>query len=89
VVRDFATTNDEPQPVFYQPFSQKYVPQMTLVARTAHDAVPVDAVRRAIQSASADLVAQGLRTLDEQLAALYVPARSATRIDPASTLRGE
>jgi predicted permease len=75
VVRDNATTGEEPQPVFYQPFSQKYVPQMTLVVRTAHDAVPVDAVRRAIQASSADLAVQGLRTLDEQLEIAVAPRR--------------
>ena len=75
VVRDAAATGEEPQPVFYQPFSQKYAPQMTLIVRTAHDAVPVDAVRRAIQASSADLVPQGLRTLDEQLEAAVAPRR--------------
>jgi predicted permease len=75
VVRDAVTTTDGPQPVFYQPFSQKYVPQMTLIVRRTHDEVPVDAVRRAIRESSADLAVQGLRTLDEQLDIAVAPRR--------------
>jgi putative ABC transport system permease protein len=75
VVRDAAAAGEEPQPFFYQPFSQKYAPQMTLIVRTMHDAVYVDAVRRAIQASSADLVVQGLRTLDEQIDIAAAPRR--------------
>jgi predicted permease len=75
VVRDAATAGEEPQPVFYRPFSQMYLPQMTVIVRTADDGVPVDAVRRAIQASSADLVVQGLRTLDEQIDVAVAPRR--------------
>jgi putative ABC transport system permease protein len=61
---------DAPQPVFYQPFSQVYAPDMKLLVQVRdRPAVVLDAIRRDIQNTYADLAILDLRTLDEYRAA--------------------
>jgi predicted permease len=80
VVKDakYVSLLEAPRAVFYQPLSQHFSAQMTLLVRSSQAAALTDAVRGAIRAENPDLAVVAPRTFEDLLALDLAPrARSA------------
>jgi predicted permease len=75
VARDakYSSLSETPRPVFYEPLSQHYSSQMTLLVRSASAAALADDVRAAVRAENPDLAVVVMRTFEELLRVELAP----------------
>jgi predicted permease len=75
VARDakYSSLSETPRPVFYEPLSQHYSSQMTLLVRSTRAAALADEVRAAVRAEDPDLAVVVLRTFEDLLRVELAP----------------
>jgi predicted permease len=72
----YRSLSETPRAAFYEPFTQTYSQQMTLLARSHGDAnLLIEPIRREIQSQNPDLAPIAIRTLEDQFRESAAPSR--------------